>query len=57
MLSMNKKEKVQKILEMYKRIFELLNDGISQKEIDDLYIETKNTLEVYEKIFGDESYE
>lgn len=54
---MNKKEKIQKILEMYKRIFELLNDGISQKQVDDLYIETKNTLEAYEKIFGDESDE
>ena len=48
---MSREEKLEKILEMTKEIFDLYKDNISELEIDKLYIETKVLLESLKELY------
>lgn len=51
---MSKEEKLEKILEMTKEIFDLYKDNISESEIDTLYIQTKVMLESLKELYKEE---
>ncbi len=48
---MSREEKLEKIFEMTKEIFDLYKDNISELEIDKLYIETKSMLESLKELY------
>lgn len=48
---MSREEKMNKILEMSKEIIELMGDSVTDKEIDQLYVQTKFMLETYKEIY------
>lgn len=50
---MTKEEKLNKILEMSKELIELKLDDISDREIDQLYVQTKFALETLKELRGE----
>ena len=50
---MSREEKIDKILEMTKEILKLMDDLVSDMEIDQLYIQTRIALETYKELKGE----
>ena len=49
---MSREEKLNKIIEMTKEMIEIIGDDIKDKEIDQLYFQTKFALETYKEMYG-----
>lgn len=51
---MTREEKIDKILEMTKEIIKIIDDELTEKDIDKLYVKTKYMLEIYKELKGDD---
>lgn len=51
---MSKKEKINRILEMCKEMYELQTENINENELDKLYFQTKIALETLKELKGED---
>ena len=50
---MTKREKLDRIIQMMKEIYEINFENIDEKEVNDLYFKTKFSLETMKELKGD----